>query len=110
MINIMRKDRDHPPHDAKRDPALWKAVTKDVRKIHGEETEPPQAAKSVKVKVPRREKVALTAPVLPAPSPNAGKIDKGTAARLAKGEMKIDASFDLHGYTVDIAHKNCCSS
>lgn len=75
--------------------ALWSSVVRDVRPLDGAsewrpeplpepETAPPPAPADVAVPV-RRE------------SPGPGPVDRGTLARLKKGQVEIDARIDLHG-------------
>ena len=45
-------------------------------------------------------------PVLPAITPpTGGGIDKATAAKLTRGEYRIDGRIDLHGMTLEKAHR-----
>jgi DNA-nicking Smr family endonuclease len=111
-------ERGKPDDD---DTGLWKAVTKDVKPI--KRTAParakPEAAKDPARAQPKKQGgAAPVRPALPArPKPPAATparelshgqapgVDKRTLDRLRRGQLPIEAEIDLHGHTLDEAHR-----
>ncbi len=87
------------PFLSKDDAALWKEMTRDVRRMpernyqEGDDAQDEEDA-------PPREKTGERVRVKSSDAPSAPKgrdVDKRTAQRLARGRMKIEATLDLHG-------------
>lgn len=105
-----------PPAPA--DEALWRAVVRDVepldaRRAAAVEPEredkpsraPAQTAKPRPAPARPRSTPAPRPPPLPALAPGeAPGLDKRTALRLKRGQLKIEARLDLHGMTQAEAH------
>ncbi len=102
------------------DADLWRAVTRDVAPLKGsrplpptpeagERAPPPKAAKGANRKKPVREAPATrpapeVPPLPPPPLPElaygrAPGLDRRSAQKLTRGQMRIDATLDLHGMT-----------
>lgn len=95
--------------------ALWQYVTRNVRRPKGRasavDTDSPEPDSGAKAQ-PIPKPVAVSPPRqrdLAAPSPRAlvlgasDGIDRRTAQRFSRGEMKIDARLDLHGMSLSQA-------
>lgn len=102
------------------DAALWKAVTKDVKPIKRKpaaraRSEP--AAETAKQKPKKPGAMAPERPVAAKPGTppmpprrelthgRAADIDKRSLERLRRGQMPIEAEIDLHGHTLEAAHR-----
>jgi len=103
--------------------ALWKAVTKDVKRIARKPPPPPAAEarpdpgnKEKKNKTLRKSpqtrpelRPGAMAPQRPAPPAlahgRAAGVDKRTVERLRRGQIPVDAGIDLHGHTQEEAHR-----
>ncbi len=113
----MRKTPNHKavsPGDAH----LWRKVAESARPLrrkHARFHPPPEdvpAATAEKTAAPKPPPKAEPkperkplAPPLPTLHPGAAPgVDRNTAASLRKGELPIDATLDLHGYTQNEAH------
>lgn len=101
--------------------ALWNHVTAAIAPRRrrpapdASQAEPPQGAPEAAAAPPRRRKTAVLKPP-PAAEPAASfvaaadpfstpKLDGKRAARFLKGELDIEGRIDLHGLTLDLAHK-----
>ena len=97
---------------------LWKAVTKDVKPLKrgpaprtAPEPEPtatpPKAKKAAKPRGP----ASVRRPAPPAPPRRelshgqAPDLDKRSLERLRRGQIPIEAEIDLHGHTLEAAHR-----
>lgn len=104
------------------DAALWRAVTKDVKRIKRKPTirrreleeAPPAAPKETAAakparKAPARKPAPPAAPVAPPGPPldhgRAAGVDRRTLDRLRRGRLAIEAEIDLHGHRQDEAHR-----
>lgn len=104
--------------------ALWKAVTKDVKRIERKPRPPhgtPEATAAPGKKPKDTNMISKTpktggvrqpgamAPTPPAPPElthgRAAGVDRRTVDRLRRGQIAIDAEIDLHGHTQDEAHR-----
>ncbi len=96
--------------------ALWQHVARDVtplsRHAEASETEPPEAEPPAKPARKPRAKAGAPAPhaprlpSLPALDPAApAGLDRRTARRLKRGQLRAEARIDLHGKTQDEAHE-----
>jgi len=110
--------RDKPGDD---DSGLWKAVTKGVKPIKRkptakptpEETTEPARTQPKKHTGPAPPRPALPARPKPPPAPlarelshgQASGVDKRTMDRLRRGQLPVEAEIDLHGHTLDEAHR-----
>jgi DNA-nicking Smr family endonuclease len=87
------------------DARAWREETRGVRPL-AKNTAPVPARR--KPAAAGKRKKAESAPALPAPpprrQPGGDSVDRRTAERLKRGEMKIEARLDLHGRTQDEAH------
>ncbi len=111
-------ERRKPDDDA----ALWKAVTKDVKRIARKAPRArPEAAPGSEEKSFKSSKIKKTPKVragmrpgamAPASAPpselthgRAAGVDKRTVDRLRRGQIAIEAEIDLHGHTQEAAHR-----
>lgn len=125
----MAKKPEPPTEDKEDDANLWDGVAGSVRPLEGREflagsapaadaTEAAQQlmnekkSKSGKAKKAIKKKLQPTTPPPPVPPKvplpelsfdNQPGLDKSTARRMAKGNVKIEARLDLHGMTQDEA-------
>lgn len=90
---------------------LWRRVMEDVAPLPGRKPAPvvsrPPSARAAAAAPAAAVMPAQAAPPppLPALEPGAGAgLDKRTAARLRKGQLKIEGRLDLHGMTRAEAH------
>ena len=99
---------------------LWRAVTKDAtpmpraRKTVSEEPAPSSPTLPVEPRTlaPMRQQAARPAPAAmppvqpraPAGPPPLTGLDRRTSQRLARGQMEVEATLDLHGHTQERAH------
>ena len=101
------------------DAHLWRAVAESARPLKRKRARSPSprpdlsedrekekiAAPATPPKTAPKPARQPSAPPLPALHPGAAPgVDRATAARLRKGEMSINATLDLHGYTQAEAH------
>ncbi|MCC7016261.1 MAG: Smr/MutS family protein [Rhodospirillales bacterium] len=101
------------------DAHLWRKVAESARPLRRRHTrvhplpevsaegagEKTAAPKPTPVPAPKPERKAPPAPPLPTLHPGAAPgVDRNTAASLRKGEMPVEATLDLHGYTQNEAH------
>lgn len=91
----------------KNDADLWKAATDDVKRLPGKEYHEAAIMDLPGDETPQepREFVALSpkAKTPPQKAPGQG-LDRRTAERLRRGQMKIEARLDLHGMNQADAH------
>jgi DNA-nicking Smr family endonuclease len=111
-------ERGKPDDD---DSGLWKAVTKDVKPIKrpaparpkpetAKDSAPaqpkkPDGAAPVRPALPARPKAPAAAPPRELSHGQAPGVDKRTLDRLRRGQLPIEAEIDLHGHTLDEAHR-----
>lgn len=95
------------PEDAQ----LWRAVTADVIPL-GQRHRPVEPADPPKRAPQRREfslrQIPQTQQLSKEPELQHGHapgVDRRTAVRLQRGQMRIEGRLDLHGHTQDIAHR-----
>lgn len=102
------------------DTGLWEAVTRDVKPIKrssparakpeaAKEPAPAKSKKSggappVRPALPARPK-ASAMPARELSHGRASGVDKRTMDRLRRGQLPIEAEIDLHGHTLDEAHR-----
>ncbi len=81
---------------------LWRSAIRDAKPLAGRDVPPPPPPP------PPAEPVVADAPPSPAIQPlpvrHGTGLDKRSAERLRRGQMRIDARLDLHGMTQDVAH------
>ena len=103
------------------DTGLWKAVTKDVKPIKRSspvrakpeaarvaarpQPKKPGDAPPARPTLPARPRVPAAAPARELSHGQASGVDKRTMARLRRGQLPIEAEIDLHGHTLDEAHR-----
>ncbi len=82
------------------DSELWKALTKDVKRLKGKDYADPPAKKE------KPEKKEEAPPPVKSPPPPKAKtaaqgkeIDRRTAQKFSRGQMEIEGRLDLHGMT-----------
>ena len=93
------KDKNKPPL-TKKDAALWKAMTGDVRRLPGREYQDGEEAESAPPEGGRIRERAGIKIRQPAPPPVQGReVDGRTAQRLARGKLPVEGTLDLHGMT-----------
>lgn len=96
----MKGAKDKNKKLSKSEADLWKAATRDVRRLPGR-----HYAEEAEREEERQEKQAIReyVPVKPKAQAKAAKkgkdVDRRTAERLRKGKMEIEATLDLHGMT-----------
>jgi DNA-nicking Smr family endonuclease len=81
---------------------LWEFVTKDVTPLDGKKIKK-QTSQSIERTLPS-QRLAATASH-PKSTAKAKDLDRNTETRFRKGEMKIEATLDLHGLNLAQAHK-----
>lgn len=114
----MKKASSHNPA-APADAHLWRTVAESARPLKRKRRRfhpaPGGLSESVEEKIaapksppktePKPERKPPPAPPLPTLHPGAAPgVDRNTAASLRKGEMPIEATLDLHGFTQGEAH------
>jgi DNA-nicking Smr family endonuclease len=98
------------------DQDVWRTFTKDVAPLAGRAPKRPMRAPATPAPVakpvrPASQRVApapapAIKPALPELMPGAAPgVDRRTAERLRRGEIAIDLTLDLHGYTLVEAHR-----
>jgi len=105
----------HRRHLTDEERKLWRAVTKDAKPIARRPAEtlelPPEEDR--KDALPVRPQTLLPLPERPAalpprrssePPPLTG-LDRRTSQRLARGQMEVEATLDLHGHGQEAAHR-----
>jgi len=110
-------ERNKPGPD---DTSLWKAVTRDVKPIKRKPAAKsrPEPAKAASQPTPKKtgamapaRPVAVKPAIQPTRPPRelthgrASDIDKRSLERLRRGQMPIEAEIDLHGHTLEAAHR-----
>ncbi|MCK5285010.1 MAG: Smr/MutS family protein [Alphaproteobacteria bacterium] len=88
------------------DSALWKKMTKDVRRLHGKEyLEPTKKDDVIEFESQPRETISQLHSMEKKQSTAVGQgVDRRTEERLRRGQMEIEARLDLHGMTQGEAH------
>jgi DNA-nicking Smr family endonuclease len=97
-----KKDKNKPVL-SKKDTDLWKAVTKDVRRMPGRDYE--EGAPEIEDDIPSvtiKERIGIKSKEQPK-GPRSKEVDARTKERLARGKMKIEGTLDLHGMSQDEA-------
>src|SRR5262245_8773807 len=83
---------------SKKDSDLWKAMTKDVRRLPGRDYDDGHEEETVR-DVPARER--SVPPPKETPRKKTGTkgndVDQATARKFTRGKMDIEATIDLHG-------------
>jgi len=107
----MTKKRRNRPAMTAADAELWHQVARTVRPLGRGRVKPsvatepaamiPPGSSDQRMQAVPRQGLTRT-PMAPA-TPRAG-LDRGTARKLRRGDMAIDARLDLHGLTRDAAH------
>lgn len=100
---MARRSRQVSPEEAK----LWRAVLRDVKPLRGPPPVAAEPAAPSSMPVPADDIRPPTLPPSAKPPPPRGRpngIDGHTLRQLSKGRRSIDATLDLHGMTLDIAH------
>ena len=88
--------------------ALWRRVTATVKPLHKRPPEPNRQAVQVNAPTPAKPKGRVPPPpaAAPAPSPSPGPgLDSSWERKLAKATIRPDFTLDLHGHTLDQAHR-----
>lgn len=91
MITDMSKDGDSE---------IWTIATRDVRKLGAKDKAVARPARK-NLKPKARAESSIIAPAVVVPS--GGGIDRKTADRVRKGEIRTEARLDLHGLNIDSA-------
>lgn len=109
--NNMKDKRSLSPEEKK----LWRMITRGDKKLHRnveeEEQEPDTVVqKSAKSYMPptakELQKIAVSQKKRKTPAFGSyADIDKNTAGNFRNGDFTIDATLDLHGYTINQAHE-----
>ncbi|ABS62866.1 Smr protein/MutS2 [Parvibaculum lavamentivorans DS-1] len=112
-----RKSRSRSLSDEER--KLWRAVVKDAkplarkRSIHAAEAALPAEMLSSAATPPAPQPKRMPASVVPPPSPAPRRapepppltgLERRTSQRLARGQMEVEATLDLHGHSQAEAH------
>lgn len=92
--------------------ALWDAVTRDMRRLHGQRKATPitvmeTAAATLAAATPAKSSPRAAAVPLPAitlPQVEPLSIDRRSAQKLRRGKLAIEGRLDLHGMTQDEAY------
>ena len=83
--------------------ALWRRMTRDVKKMPGKDYGAAKRAESPgrksKVATPRPVRRKPDAPAEAVGPPAGSGLDRRTEMRLTRGQMRIEARIDLHGMT-----------
>jgi len=106
---LKKKKTETPEEDLN----LWRAVAQTVEPLKGRDLPPDQfdAAPPAKQPLPPlRPRVALPPPPPAKPLPeltheNQPGLDKATAKRMRRGQVRLDGRIDLHGQTQAEAHR-----
>ena len=107
----MRKT-PNPKSDLPADAHLWRTVAESARPLKQKRGRPIPAREnfSKSAEISKKEKIVAPKPESKSPPPPAlhpgaaPGVDGGSWARLRNGDMPIDATLDLHGYTQNEAH------
>lgn len=113
MTPQMRKDQGKPIAGTKEDGAkLWQIATKDVTRLH-EEQPAALPAKTIssrkKIPVLQKERPVSALPPSVPPRKSPAQNDRSLENRLRKGVSEIEGKIDLHGNTLNEAHKRLTS-
>ena len=95
--------------DHENDAELWERVAGSARPLHKRPTVrkvdlPKPAPKPETKERPPAVKPALKPPPKPAPVPRGEALDRGTARKLERGHLAVEARLDLHGMKQREAH------
>jgi DNA-nicking Smr family endonuclease len=95
--------------DHETDAELWARVAGSARPLHKRPTVrkvdlPKPAPKAETKERPPAVKPALMATPKPAPTPRSEALDRGTARKLERGHLAVEARLDLHGMKQREAH------
>lgn len=89
------------------DKAVWKIVTRDIKPLRKKRLaeKPLMEGKPELAPVPRKKaKTAVVPASIAAPLKAESRADKGTVARVKRGDYEVEARIDLHGMTLAQAH------
>ena len=114
----MAKDRDVKPRRRSRsltdeERKLWRAAMKDAKPLKrakpdpADDVPPPSPASPPSTPAPRAPAAILAPPPKPrAPSepPPLGALERRTSQKLARGQIEVEATIDLHGHSQERAH------
>ena len=114
----MAKDKDVKPRRRSRsltdeERKLWRAAMKDAKPLKrvkpdpADEAPPPSPAAPPKVPAPHAPAALAAPPPKPrAPSepPPLGPLERRTSQKLARGQIEVEATIDLHGHSQERAH------
>jgi len=121
-VRRLDADRGRRARVSEADAKLWREATRDVKPIRETPAEaapplpfapvspepPPALAASAAPKALVRALPPVQIPVQPAAVPAGGSsvagLDRGSAARLRRGTLPVEARLDLHGLTQEQAH------
>jgi len=107
----------HRRHLTDEERKLWRAVTKDAKPIsrrHADEAEPAheEPHKEKYLALPVRPQLLAPLHVTKPPPPHRPSepppltgLDRRTSQRLARGQMEVEATLDLHGHGQEAAHR-----
>jgi len=96
---VGKKDKNDTPLTGK-DVELWKAMTKDVRRLPGRAYARPEADKPAAAKEGRTRERAVSVPQETGRGKGSAKgkdVDRSTAQKFVRGKMAIEGTLDLHG-------------
>ena len=97
-------------HESENDAELWERVAgsaRPLKKRHAAtkpEPLPQPPRKAAKGTEPAPQPRPLKAPAKPAPTPRGEALDRGTARKLERGHLAVEARLDLHGMQQREAH------
>ncbi len=93
---------------------LWRAAMKDAKPLQrGRKAEPAEPAPPPSPASPPAPQVARAPAAIPAPPPRPrapseppplGALERRTSQKLARGQIEIEATIDLHGHSQERAH------
>ncbi|MDR1693744.1 MAG: Smr/MutS family protein [Lactobacillaceae bacterium] len=87
------------------DEKLWKEYTKGIKKIESENTVFKDTNKELKVKKHiQTPNISISKNQESLELGSFDNVDKNTAKKFRRGEMGIEATLDLHGFTEDMAY------
>jgi DNA-nicking Smr family endonuclease len=93
---------------------LWRAAMKDAKPLQrGRKAEPAEPAPPPSPASPPAPQVARAPAAIPAPPPRPrapseppplGALERRTSQKLARGQIEVEATIDLHGHSQERAH------
>lgn len=105
MAGKKDKNKKSKASFGKDDAALWKAMTQDVRRLperdYQEGDEAPESDMSPQEKTGERVRIKTREAK---PAPRGSEVDRRTAQKFTRGQMKIEATLDLHGMRQEEAY------